>query len=1685
MPAGDGFRIPVVLDFSQSLQNVQSFRRKVEQELIAAARRGGTTESGASARAITGQLAQVAAAGRAAVVGGPSVPEQAKLTQLQRSQLAALEREVREQAQALGVRAPSEAEIKRSQPKAYRDLEVAQRRQVAAAQRAAKAAEREAEVAERRAARAAQRPAGAIGPHAVPTVGPTQIGELFGIPGGVPGDNDLRQLRAALAAAEAQGVFPRLGEKAGIGRSFGLQTGLAEENDPTFSGAENQALRLQLTIARRIRELDERSDVENALITAERAVLRKTAQLAVLLETRNLEQRAQQRAETGTSLDGARAADRLAGERDRARVTGRVAADTTPEIARELGASRAQQRARARRIERAALREEAASEELTKAAASVLVARRRQQRAINDAAQAEARATRTSAGTPVQRLQGFIAQRSGGPPRDPTEFLTGRQLLASRALTTASFAASGALLYGGLQFAKELVTEATALQVQLNIVKSQLQEAGDVGGRSFAEIREEIISVSRETGVMANKVALVGRQLAGAFADESGVPDYSRGLTEARSGLQLGRITNIPEQEITDSLTAISLAFAQTTKDGEALPFEDIGDQVIGLAQRFGVTESEIVRFTADLAPLGAELGFTVAQLSALGAVAQQTSGRTGTVLAEQFGRILPALADRSADLLILFQENEKTAAQIPSLSRALATRDLPKVLTELVKGYENFTAAQQNSLVSLVGSRREAGSFYALLTNGEKTVAALNIDPSKYAGAQAKRFEDFSETVQFAFERAERAIEDFGITLFNAGLADGLIAVGRGLEFVASGAGLVLDIVGQLNQMTDGWVGKLAGVALALLALNKTLTITANAYKAVAASQVLATLTAGGGFAGRAVTAGPGGVAGPLRGAPLFARGPGALLGGGGAAIGGSAGAFIAANGVGLTILAGAIVKTVHDKGKEDLASAVDFLRKQTRDALERGVDPAELQRIAEAGESDLGAFDRLNLFIHGQPTSQVPVVQKEINEFYGDLRKRQLELIRKQLGDIEVQTKENSPTSGFGAEFETLTAEFIADFAADPHGLTEEALKFIEAAGAKDPEVKAALDKLIQQDTADRKALNEAADKYNKAAEFVSDPKSGESLEALRDAVAAGSTVPGRLIDALKRHIEERKVLVARLRALAAAEEDEDVAINLLRDAQGLQGEVDSLTDELQSVSQAAITDPANLRIRIRESLNLKGADEANLADIKGVVTSLEGLDTKEQLEQVFRGIELLSKMAEAAGRTTFEVPPEWQVIIARANVPTFTNTQDGQKVASLLGTGIDNLANMLVAAITQVGLDANKISESLVVARRMLLYRSLQAAQQVSDWARIIGIVGELEGLDLIESQISGLVTGLTGINLGSGNVSGEDPDDIARQLADAHIAVARAQANGDPVRLAQLARDSANVAIRFAKNAAERVAGYAALIEADNQLRDALAEIPQAMYELAQAMSANDAVKVTDYAADAANAAVANAKGTAARIRAEAAKVNADRAARDAIRDVFTAQQELLIAIANAAGDTVGAATHQLAIAKANLKNLIKEGGGKAEIARATAEVVSAQAAVRDARFQDQLGDVDFLLEMERISVQQAIGMLERIAQIPGLTEEMLRTIERRIKQLRDEVNGDLAFNIPDIRLPTLYEVRRLMQSGSPGGTGGYQDNRIVTMGNIMISTEVDAQAFLADLADIVGAPPTNGTYAGIY
>lgn len=1675
--ADQGFRIPIELDFTRSIQNVQQFRAHIRQALWVDP---STVPAGTTPRQITGQLGSAAGQLRAAVetsVLGPS--DKTRLLGIIEREVAASARQISRQlfGDEQVVRVPSQREIERFQATAMRRIQAASEREAVAAGKAAQAAEQRA-AAQQEATRQARtgRAAGV---------------SLF-VPDGVPSTRRLQQMKDWLESSGPASVIPRLAAAHAYRDRFRSQVGIASETHPEFRDEESTSLRLAFQMARLARQMEERILLAEAVTRNDRDLLDETGRLRVALRQRELAERAAAReaAQDSPELLRAQAADQIARERERAQQAVHVEALTTPDDINTAVAGRAAQQRRAAVIN--AGTNEFLAEDRAHIEASARVRRAQQARARQvEQILGQERAASAQGTTFFQRMQMALAARRGVPVADASSYQTGTQFFQSRFLTTAGFAASGAILYGGIRAVRELITEATELQQQMAILEAQYENAGSAGVESFSQVREEIFRISRDTGIMANEVADVTRQLAGVFSDpETGTPDFGRALDEAETAFQLAQVTGLAFQEITDSLSAVALAFPDDD-------FESIADTIVGLEQQFGVLAPEIVKFTADLAPLGSALGFTNEQLSALGAVAQKASGRSGGVLAEQFGRILPELTSNAAELIALFQ-TPATESLVSTLVEDLAENDVPGVLRTLVQGYEMFGAAQRNQLATLLGGRREAASLFAVLERGTEVMRVLGEDADlAFSGALEQRFERFQKTVTFAFQQMQRSIEEFGLTLFEAGIADALVNIANAGRIASDVLRVMLDLFVKLDDAAGGSLTTLLGITAAMYGAARAMRFVGGLRNVVTTAMAW----------GRGVPGTQGAYALP----PPMAVGPtspitnparSALFAGSRFGAVRGVGALVSANAPLLAAGAAVLAFSLRESMKDDLSGAYAELVSTAKQALLDGADPDEIIRIArEEGDKNLSLGERAALRISGVGLPS-DAVTDAVQEHLGDLYAEQ---IRALLADSSLFEDGPVRITGPTIDYLDVTGEqvkkFLEEYEKNPSkNINFEIAQAILRAASLDPRLAGLL---AEQEKEWQQTVNRQA-QASRALEFLGDVEGALDFERLRSEVEAGRGSLDDYQHALQLRIDATRAVLDDLIAKNAKTElivqQQELLSSLEREMATIAERRLGLVDTLRRIVAAAGTDTPEVSIdlaQLRLTMSETPADKFESA-LQVIQAAREAFEAR--LAEVDDAVER-ARLAEEG----FEIPVE----ATRALVEGFLTDQGVKarlgQLAAALSLGLNGLSSLLAQAISE-----GKAAGDLIQEYRQGLADQVNKALQVmapgGDYSSFYRFFDEIPRSNELGERQQAAIDELNRISEILGQSFGPtikppkavqapkaptgpktDPRDLQRRIEEARIAVERARANGDPVELARLAIQSAEVAQRYAKDEAERLQAFAQVIEARNQLRDAELERNAAWVDAALTMTGDNAVDQARYQLGAARIAVQQAKGDAARARALAQEFVAKRALRDAIRDVTNSQIELLAAVANAAGDTVEAARQQLRLAQNALARLQAEGGGKAEINRAKAEIVNAEAAVRDARFQDQLGDVDFLLEMERISVQQAISMLERIATIPGLTEEHLRTIERRIRQLREEVNQNLQFNLPDIQLPTLYEVRRLMQSGTPAGTGTYQtyNNNQVTFGDIIITNEVDSQAFLERLGEMLDAPPTSGFYAGIY
>jgi len=282
----------------------------------------------------------------------------------------------------------------------------------------------------------------------------------------------------------------------------------------------------------------------------------------------------------------------------------------------------------------------------------------------------------------------------------------------------------------------------------------------------------------------------------------------------------------------------------------------------------------------------------------------------------------------------------------------------------------------------------------------------------------------------------------------------------------------------------------------------------------------------------------------------------------------------------------------------------------------------------------------------------------------------------------------------------------------------------------------------------------------------------------------------------------------------------------------------------------------------------------------------------------------------------------------------------------------------------------------------------------------------------------------------------------------------------EANGDSVNAIRTqvakAKEGLNSAIRGG-NKSDINAARIELINQEAALRKAIGASRDGDFQLlGKLIAGEDPVKLAILEQAAAKEALARAVGPDEIRDATIRLIDANRAllsAKDAAR---LSMMGLRQAEAQAMEDEVAAAQIGVEMARQQLNDLIRAGAGDAAVNNARAALVTADKAAKDAVFQERQDEYKWLLDMGRITKSQYINYLEGLKStlVPGTKQ--FKELELSIKQLKDDVGGDLQANLPtSLRLPTLYEVRRFDQtatsSGATSAAGiGYQDNRNVSV-----------------------------------
>lgn len=253
----------------------------------------------------------------------------------------------------------------------------------------------------------------------------------------------------------------------------------------------------------------------------------------------------------------------------------------------------------------------------------------------------------------------------------------------------------------------------------------------------------------------------------------------------------------------------------------------------------------------------------------------------------------------------------------------------------------------------------------------------------------------------------------------------------------------------------------------------------------------------------------------------------------------------------------------------------------------------------------------------------------------------------------------------------------------------------------------------------------------------------------------------------------------------------------------------------------------------------------------------------------------------------------------------------------------------------------------------------------------------------------------------------------------------------------------------------------------VIQANQAAANIPLEIMKAQVEYNKALLPDDRIAQARASQQEADIAAKEAHGKAAQLQALAQRAAADRQMQDAMFDISQSQVKLLQTQAQVAGNVIEAANYGVQLAQNELDKAVREKADPGKIADLQGQVDSAKGNLRDVTLQNTEDTIQFNLDMRRITIGQAIEQLNALLSIANPQQQM--DLLRRIQQLREQAGQDMQFNIPsDIKLPTLYEVRRAQQTG----TSGYQDNRQVSV-VMHINNGMDQQSATKWLTDTVG------------
>ena len=378
--------------------------------------------------------------------------------------------------------------------------------------------------------------------------------------------------------------------------------------------------------------------------------------------------------------------------------------------------------------------------------------------------------------------------------------------IGRRFVATLQFALSGALLFGVQKFVRDFVKSAFEVERTFADISTAFEFDIDAE-RGTLEFERRITGIRRQTLALSEDLNVLPQQVnAAAYVMVARFSNATNAVRALRAQLLATKVSGIEQAEVLRSLTAVAESFAgQTERINYSLSQQErilqrentaveiyakALDYATTIQQRFGIEVEDTLDGMARASETFAAMGFSMEQTAALVAAVSRQLGQTGAQSSEKLVRSLgqltnPEIRNALLDIADLSESLFLTSSDFSSGSRAWSA------ISEQFQQFQNYDPTRAAQFIQVLGQRRETEVIAAAL--GTLDLQADIMDSlADSAGSAEDRFRILERTADETMKSIAAGVDELAQNFGELNL----------LKPISIALGLIDELIGRMNKV-------------------------------------------------------------------------------------------------------------------------------------------------------------------------------------------------------------------------------------------------------------------------------------------------------------------------------------------------------------------------------------------------------------------------------------------------------------------------------------------------------------------------------------------------------------------------------------------------------------------------------------------------------------------------------------------------------------------------------------------------------------------------------------------------------------------------------------------------------------------------------------------------------------------